>query len=142
MMPNCAKTCLLRLHRTPLPQGTASTGRSGPAGPSPLSAESVCVSAEGEEPPEYDPSPPGAPRPDDVVEYLDMLIPRPTLPFASVSSGLPPPRLGVLEPSPAAAPSDVSVTINIESLEEGPPAAGESRRYKRMGHRVHPLVWW
>jgi len=114
----------------PLPQGTASTGRSGPVGPSPLSAEPLRASDEGEELPEYDPSPPGALRPDDAVDYLDVPIPRPTSPFASASSGKrlpPPPGLGISEPSPAAAPSsDVGVTINFDLLEEEPPAAGES----------------
>jgi len=121
----------------PLLQGAASTGRSGAIGPSPLSAEPLRASDEGEELPEYDPSPPGALRPDDVVDYLDVPIPRPASPFASASSGHrlpPPPRLRVSEPSPAAAPSsDVGVTINLQLLEEEPPAAGQSWRQMAQG---------
>lgn len=121
----------------PLPQGTASTGRSGPVGPSPLSAEPLRASDESEELPEYDPSPPGALRPDDGVDYLDVPIPRPTSPFASASSGKrlpPPPGLSITEASPAAAPSsNVGVTINLELLEEEPPAAGASWRQMAQG---------
>jgi len=123
------KTYLLRITCATSSQGTSSTGRSGRVGPSPLSAKPPRASDKGEILPERDPSPPGALRPDSVVDYPDVLIPRPTSPFASVPScnrqpcnrQPPPPGLGVSEPSPVAAPSDVGVTINIESLEEEPP---------------------
>jgi hypothetical protein len=124
------------LSPTPLLQGAAATGRSVAVGPSPLSAEPLRASDQGEELPEYDPSPPGALRPDDVVDYLNVPIPRPASPFASASSGrrLPPPsELGVSEPSPAAAPSNVGVTINLQLLEEEPPAAGENWRQMAQG---------
>src|SRR5712691_5315281 len=118
-MPNHAKTCLLRPSPIPpLLQGTASTGCSGAVGPSPLSAEPLRASDQGKELPEYDPSPPGALRPDDVVDYLDVPIPRPASPVASASSGkrLPPaPGIGVPGPSPAAAPSSDVGVISISN---------------------------
>jgi hypothetical protein len=48
----------------PPPQGATLTCRSGPVGPSPRSVGPLRISDEGEELPEYDPSPPGALRPD------------------------------------------------------------------------------
>ncbi|KAH9985671.1 hypothetical protein BJV74DRAFT_886229 [Russula compacta] len=121
----------------PLPQGTASTGRSGLPGPSPLSAEPIRASHESEKPPTYEFDPPEIREPDDAVDYLDVPIPRPASPFASVSSAnriTPPPGLGVPDSTPEAAPSsDLGDAINIELLEEDPPAAAESWRQISLG---------
>jgi hypothetical protein len=69
---------------------------------------------------------------DDAADYLDAPIARPASPFASVSSTnglLPPPSLGGPDSDPAAVPlSDISGAINVEPLEEGPPAFGENLR--------------
>jgi hypothetical protein len=121
----------------PIPQGTTSTGRNGPVGPSPLSAEPLRASEEGEEPPAYEPSAPGARGPDDAVDYLDVPIPRPASPFASASSAkrlsMPPGLVGLGSFSMAAPSSDVGRTINVELLEEAPPAAGASWRQIAQG---------
>ena len=120
----------------PLPLGTASTGRSGLPGPSPLSAEPIRASHDSEKPPSYD-SPPEIREPDDAIDYLDVPIPRPASPFASVSSAnriSPPPGLGVPDSTPEAAhSSDLGDAINIELLEEDPPTAGESWRQISLG---------
>jgi len=111
----------------PLPQGTASTGRNGP---SPLSGEPLRASGEGEEPPAYEPNPPDNRKPDEAVDYLDVPVPRPASPFTSVSSIKrlpPPPGLGAQASTSVAVPSS-DIAINIEMLEEPPPAAGESWR--------------
>jgi hypothetical protein len=86
-----------------------------------------------EESPAQQPSQPDGRKPhDDAADYLDAPIVRPASPFASVSStkGLPPPPgLGGPDSDPAAVPlSDISGAINVEPLEEGPPAFGESLR--------------
>ncbi|KAI9452523.1 hypothetical protein F5148DRAFT_1331069 [Russula earlei] len=101
----------------PNPQSTSSNSRSGPSGPSPLSAEPLRAS-DGEEPPAYEANPSDSRKTDDVVDYLDVPIPRPASPFASVSSvkRLPaPPGLGPPASNLAAASqSDVDDLINIE----------------------------
>jgi hypothetical protein len=123
----------------PIPQGTASTGRSGPLGPSPLSGEPLRASEESEEPPLDGYGASAAREPDDAVDYLDVPIPRPASPFASASSAKRlsmPPGLGSLTSFPVVAPSsDTSGTINInvEMLEEAPPAAGTSWRQIAQG---------
>ena len=121
----------------PILQGTASTGRSGPVGPSPLSGEPIRASLEGEAPPAYNSRSPDTGEPDDALDYLDVPIPRPTSPFASASSSkrlVTPPGLDDPDPFPAAAPSpDVSGTVNFELLEEDPPAAGERWRHMALG---------
>jgi hypothetical protein len=121
----------------PIPQGTASTGRTGPVGPSPLSGEPLRASEEGEEPPAYEPSAPGVRESDDAVDYLDVPIPRPVSPFASASStkrlSMPPGLGGLGSLSTTAPSSDVGRTINVEFLEEAPPAAGASWRQIAQG---------
>ncbi|KAI0246792.1 hypothetical protein BJV78DRAFT_1157633 [Lactifluus subvellereus] len=120
----------------PLPQGTASTGRNGYVGLSPLSADPIRASDESEGPPAYEPTSPNTGNSDDAVDYLDVPIPRPASPFASASSTRrlsAPPGLTIpgsypqhdlaVDPSP-----DASGGINMELLEEAPPAAGESWR--------------
>jgi hypothetical protein len=86
-------------------------------------------------------APSGAFRPDNVIGYLNAPIPRPASPVASASGErLPPsPGLGGSEPFPAtASSSDVGVTINLELLEEEPPAAGES--WGRMAQGLPSLL--
>jgi hypothetical protein len=121
----------------PLPQGMASTSRGGPAGPSPLSAEPFRASEESEQLPAYEPQTSDGHDPDDAVDYLDVPIPRPASPFASVSSTArlsPPPGLNVPDSSLAPAPSPhVSDAIHVGLLEEEPPAAGESWRQIALG---------
>lgn len=124
---------------SPLPQGMASTGRT--AGPSPLSAAPIRASShasQSEESPVRQPSQPDGPNPhDDAADYLDAPIPRPASPFASVSSTnrmSPPP--GLVGPGldlVAVPSSDISDAINIELLEEEPPAAGENWRQIARG---------
>ena len=125
----------------PLPQGMASTGRSGgTAGPSPLSAAPIRAASQSEESTVHPPNQPDERWPDDTADYLDAPIPRPASPFASVSSAdrLPPlPGLGLPDLDPAVVPSsDISDAINIELLEEGPPAAGENWRQIAQGLSV------
>jgi hypothetical protein len=122
----------------PLPQGAASTGRNGPAGPSPLSAEPLRAASESEEHPVYQPSQPDNRKPDDdVVDYLDIPAPPPASPFAPAPSPnrlSPPPGLDFYDSDPAALPSlDISDAINPELLEDEPPAAGESWRQMAQG---------
>jgi hypothetical protein len=123
----------------PLPQGMASTGRSGgSAGPSPLSAAPIRAASQSEASTVHQPhQPDGRKRYDDAADYLDVPIPRPTSPFASVSSTnrLPsPPGLGGPDLDPAAVPSsDISDAINVELLEEEPPAAGENWKQIAQG---------
>jgi hypothetical protein len=123
----------------PLPQGMASTGRSGgTAGPSPLSAAPIRAASQSEESAVHQPNQPDGRKPhDDAADYLDAPIPRPASPFASVSSTnrLPsPPGLGGPDSDPAAVPSsDISDAINVELLEEEPPAAGENWRQIAQG---------
>jgi len=115
----------------PPPQATTSTGHSGHAGPSPLFAEPLHASDEGEVLPECDPSPTGRSQARRCDWLSGCANPITCLTFALASGERlpPPPGLGVSEPSPVAAPSsDFGVTINIELLEEEPPAAGESWR--------------
>ncbi|KAI0261169.1 hypothetical protein BC834DRAFT_972946 [Gloeopeniophorella convolvens] len=122
----------------PLPQGTASTGRSGVSGPSPLSAQPIRASSESDHPPAYEPIPSNASKAEEAIDFLDMPVPRPASPFASVSSTStsnklpPPPGLGLPVPhvwrDSASDPSDVSGAINIEFLEDAPPEAGEGWR--------------
>ncbi|KAI9434361.1 hypothetical protein H4582DRAFT_1979281 [Lactarius indigo] len=125
----------------PLPQGTASTGRSAPAAPSPLSGEPMRAHEENEQPPAYEPTPPGSNKKDEATDYLDAPVPRPASPFASVSSakGLSPPP-GLTLPNPhvwrdsATSPStNTSGGIDIDLLEEAPPAAGASWRQMAQG---------
>lgn len=117
----------------PVPQSPIATSRNGAAGPSPLSAEPLRAASESEEPPVYQP---GSRNPDDdVVDHLDVPVPRPALPFASFSSTNrlpPPPGLGVVDPAVVPS-SDISDAINIELLEEAPPGAGESWRQMAQG---------
>jgi hypothetical protein len=123
----------------PLPQGMASTGRSGgTAGPSPLSAAPIRASSQSEESTVHQPNQPDERKPhDDAADYLDAPIPRPASPFASVSSTtrLPsPPGLGRSDLDPAAVPSsDISDAINVELLEEEPPAARENWKQIAQG---------
>jgi hypothetical protein len=121
----------------PLPQGTTSTGRSALAAPSPLSAEPIRAHDESEQPPAYEPS---SSKKDELADYLDAPVPRPVSPFASVSSakGLsPPPGLALPDPhvwrDSATSPSNTSGGIDIDLLEEAPPAAGESWRQIAQG---------
>ena len=126
----------------PLPQGTTSTSRSAPAAPSPLSAEPMRPRDESEQPPAYEPVP-GSSKKDELADYLDAPVPRPASPFASVSSakGLSPPAPpGLSLPTPhvwrdsATSPStNASGGIDIDLLEEAPPAAGESWRQMAQG---------
>ena len=124
----------------PLPQGTASTGRSGPAAPSPLSAGPMRAHGQRDQPPAYEPTPPGSSKKNELADYLDAPVPRPASPFATVSSakGVPPPP-GLSLPDPhvwrdsATSPSNTSGDINIDLLEEAPPAAGESWRQMAQG---------
>jgi hypothetical protein len=86
-----------------------------------------------EESPAQQPNQPDGRKPhDDAADHLDPPIPRPALLFASVSptNGLPPPPgLGGPDSDPAAVPlSDISGAINVEPLEEEPPAFGENLR--------------
>jgi hypothetical protein len=124
---------------SPLPQGMASASRSGGiAGPSPLSAAPIRASSQSEESTVRQPSQPdGRERHDEVADYLDAPIPRPASPFASVSSTnrLPsPPGLAGPDLDPAAVPStDISDAINVELLEEEPPAAGVNWRQIAQG---------
>jgi hypothetical protein len=115
-------------HVPPLPQGPASTGRIAPTGPSPLSAEPLRAASESEERSVYEPT-----IDDDAVDYLDVPIPRPASPFASVSSTnrlSPPPGLGISDSIPTAVPTfDISDAI----LEDAPPGAGESWRQIAQG---------
>ena len=122
----------------PLVQGTASTGRNGPSGPSPLSAEPLRPASEREEPSVYEPSQPDIREPDDgVVDYLDIPAPPPASPFAPVSSTnrlSSPAGLEFFDSGPAALPSlDISDAIDTELLEDEPPAAGESWRQMAQG---------
>lgn len=130
------------LASTPSPvllQGMASTGRSGgTAGPSPLSAAPIRAYSQSEESTVHQPNQPDARKPhDDADDYLDAPIPRPASPFASVSSSnrLPsPPGLGRPDLDPSAVPSsDISDAINVELLEEEPPAAGENWKQIAQG---------
>ncbi|KAH9010087.1 hypothetical protein EDB83DRAFT_2530929 [Lactarius deliciosus] len=122
----------------PLPQGTASTGR---AASSPLSAEPMRAHDESEQPPAYDPTPPGSSKRDELADYLDAPVPRPASPFASVSSAKgmsPPPGLSLPNPhvwrDSATSPStNTSGGIDIDLLEEAPPAAGASWRQMAQG---------
>ncbi|KAH9050349.1 hypothetical protein EDB83DRAFT_1370116 [Lactarius deliciosus] len=122
----------------PLPQGTASTGR---AASSPLSAEPMRAHDESEQPPAYDPTPPGSSQKDELADYLDAPVPRPASPFASVSSAKgmsPPPGLSLPNPhvwrDSATSPStNTSGGIDIDLLEEAPPAAGASWRQMAQG---------
>ena len=122
----------------PLLQGSASTGRIvPPAGPSPLSAEPLRAVSESEDHSVYPPSQPDSRRlDDDAVDYLDVPIPRPASPFASVSSTnrlSPPPGLGVSDSIPTVVPTlDISDAID-EPLEDAPPGAGESWRQIAQG---------
>ncbi|KAH9168668.1 hypothetical protein EDB89DRAFT_2245077 [Lactarius sanguifluus] len=124
----------------PLPQGTASTGRGAPAASSPLSAEPMRAHDESEQPPAYDPTPPGSSKKDELADYLDVPVPRPASPFASVSSakGMSPPGLSLPTPhvwrDSATSPStNTSGGIDIDLLEEAPPAAGASWRQMAQG---------
>jgi hypothetical protein len=127
----------------PLPQGTTSTGRSGgPAGPSPLSGQPIAAPDDGEGPPAYESTAPGSSKKHELADYLDIPVPRPASPFASVSSAkaLSPPRPpGLALPNPhvwrdsATTPSNTSGGIDIDLLEEAPPAAGESWRQLAQG---------
>ncbi|KAH8984390.1 hypothetical protein EDB86DRAFT_154442 [Lactarius hatsudake] len=125
----------------PLPQGTASTGRSAPAASSPLSAEPMRAHDENDQPPAYDPTPPGSSKKDELADYLDAPVPRPASPFASVSSAKgmsPPPGLSLPNPhvwrDSATSPStNTSGGIDIDLLEEAPPAAGASWRQMAQG---------
>jgi hypothetical protein len=119
------------------PQGAASTGRNGPSGPSPLSAEPLRAVSESEESPVYQPDQPDSRQADDdAVDYLDIPAPRPASPFAPISSSSrlwPPPGHGVLD-DPAAVPtSDISDANDTDLLEDAPPAAGESWRRIAQG---------
>jgi hypothetical protein len=118
----------------PLPQGTASTSRNGYTGLSPLSADPIRASDESAGLPAYDPTLPSAGNPDDAVDYLDVPIPLPASPFASSTRGLSAPP-GLTAPGShsqhdlaADLSPDASGAINMELLEEAPPAAGESWR--------------
>lgn len=124
----------------PLPQGTASTGRSGPAALSPLSAEPMHAHDDSERPPAYEPTAPGSGGKDQLADYLDDPVPRPASPFATVSSAKassPPPGLTLPDPhvwrDSATTPSNTSGGIDIDLLEEAPPAAGESWRQMAQG---------
>ncbi|KAH9063586.1 hypothetical protein EDB87DRAFT_1602476 [Lactarius vividus] len=125
----------------PLPQGTASTGRSAPATPSPLSGEPMRAHDESEQPPAYEPTPSGSSKKDELADYLDAPVPRPASPFASVSSAKgmsPPPGLSLPNPhvwrDSATSPStNTSGGIDIDLLEEAPPAAGASWRQMAQG---------
>ena len=120
----------------PLVQGMASTSRT--AGPSPLSAAPIRAPSQSEESPVHRPNQPDGPKPhDDAADYLDAPVPRPASPFASVSSAnrLPSP-LGFGGPYPdyvAVPSSDISDAINVELLEEEPPAAGVNWRQIAQG---------
>ena len=124
----------------PLPQGTTSTGRSGPAAPSPLSAEPMRASEESEGPPAYEPTASGSSKKYALADFLDSPVPRPASPFASVSSAKalsPPPGLALPNPhvwrDSATTPSNISGGVDIDLLEEAPPAAGESWRQLAQG---------
>ncbi|KAF8260598.1 hypothetical protein EI94DRAFT_887246 [Lactarius quietus] len=123
----------------PLPQGTTSTGRTGPGAPSPLSGEPIRAPDDGEGPPAYEPPVPGSYKTNELADYLDIPVPRPASPFASVSSAKalsPPPGLALQNShewrdSAATAlntSGGVDSGIDIDLLEEAPPAAGESWR--------------
>ena len=124
---------------TSLPQGIASTSRSGgTTGPSPLSAAPIRASSQSDESPVHPPNQPGGRKPHgDVADYLDAPIPRPASPFASVSSTnrLPPSSgPGRTDLDPVVVPSsDISDAVCIEMLEEEPPAAGENWRQIAQG---------
>ncbi|KAH9046126.1 hypothetical protein EDB84DRAFT_1467770 [Lactarius hengduanensis] len=87
-------------------------------------------------PPAYDPTPPGSSKKDELADYLDAPVPRPASPFASVSAkGMSPPPPGLSLPNPhvwrdsATSPStNTSGGIDIDLLEEAPPAARASWR--------------
>ena len=126
----------------PLPQYTASTGRNGgTAGPSPLSTEPLRAASQSEESPVspvHQPNQPDSRRSgDDAVDYLDAPIPRPASPFASVSTTkrLPPlPIFDGPDSDPVVVPSsDICDAINLELLEQEPPAAGENWRQIAQG---------
>ena len=106
----------------PLAQGTASAGRNGPSGPSPLSAEPLRPASEADEPSVYEPSQPDIRQPDDdVVDYLDIPAPPPASPFAPLSSTnrlSSPTGLDFFDSDPAALPSlDISDAIDTELLD-------------------------
>ncbi|KAN0124148.1 hypothetical protein V8E53_015846 [Lactarius tabidus] len=119
----------------PLPQGTTSTGRSGPAatGPSPLSGEPIRAPDDSDLPPAYEPTASGSGQKDELGDILDAPAPRPASPFASVSSAKawsPPP--GLVLSNPATTPNTPG-GIDIDLLEEAPPAAGASWRQLAQG---------
>ena len=124
----------------PPPQGTTSTGRSGPAAPSPLSAEPICAPYDSEGPPAYEPTALDTSQKEELTDYLDVPVPRPASPFVSVSSTKalsPPPGLALPNPhvwrDSATTPSNTSSGVDIDLLEEAPPAAGESWRQLAQG---------
>jgi hypothetical protein len=121
----------------PLPQGATSTGRSGPtpahAASSPLSGEPIRAPDDSELPPAYEPTASGSSKKDELGDLLDAPVPRPASPFASVSSAKawsPPP--GLVLSHPASTPNTPG-GIDIDLLEEAPPAAGESWRQLAQG---------
>ena len=133
----------------PLPQGTTSTGRSGAAhaASSPLSGDPIRAPDDSELPPAYEPAASGSNKKDDLADILDLPAPRPASPFASVSSARalspspPPPGLTFPSPlvwrDPASTPANSSAGIDIDLLEEAPPAAGESWRQLAQGSSMH-----
>jgi hypothetical protein len=112
-----------------LPQGTGSTSRSGGyAGPSPLSADPIRASGESEGPAAYEQNTGDS---NDASDILDIPAPRPASPFvsASLTRRVPvPPGLDSSPNSNAPRHSGASSDVQIEVLEEDPPAARDSWR--------------